>query len=132
MIQEIQVIRPETIIVTHVDPRLTSCQSADSVFLNPLSKYCDTPNLFIPTAFSPNNDGNNDKLKVMGAGIESMTLEIFDQWGQKVFETSDQQIGWDGTFEGQLLNPAVFTYQFSGICVDKSSAKLKGNITLIR
>lgn len=132
LIQEIQVIRPETIIVTHVDPRLTSCQSADSVFLNPLSKYCDTPNLFIPTAFSPNNDGNNDKLKVMGAGIESMTLEIFDQWGQKVFETSDQKIGWDGTFEGQLLNPAVFTYQFSGICVDKSSAKLKGNITLIR
>jgi len=87
--------------------------------------------LFIPTAFSPNNDGENDLLYVMGSCIEDLNFAIFDRWGEKVFETSDPSIGWDGSFKGKALDAAVFVYYLKatvkGVDVDKH-----GNITLVK
>lgn len=87
--------------------------------------------LFVPTAFSPNNDGENDMLYVMGSCIEDLNFAIFDRWGEKVFETTDPSIGWDGSFKGKALDAAVFVYYLKatvkGVDVDKH-----GNITLVK
>ena len=108
------------------------CTKMDSIFLKASDIICGPPNIFVPTGFSPNNDGKNDALAVRGNFIREMKLEIFDQWGQKVFETTDQSIGWDGTFKNKRLNPAVFVYQLTAICFNEQIHKSKGNITLIR
>lgn len=57
---------------------------------------------------------------------------IFNRWGEKVFETSDQTRGWDGTFNEELMNTAVFVYRLEGTTFDNMPYKMKGNITLIR
>jgi gliding motility-associated-like protein len=87
---------------------------------------------FIPNVFSPNGDGLNDMINVHGRCITTFNLQIFNRWGEKVFETSSLSESWDGTFRGQKLDTGVFVYKADGISIDGQEFKLKGNITLIR
>lgn len=85
----------------------------------------------VPTAFSPNDDGVNDVLKVLG-DITNMEFIIYNRWGQEVFRSIDPTVGWDGKFNGAPLNPAVFAYRLSGKLADGTLVERKGNITLVR
>lgn len=85
----------------------------------------------VPTAFSPNMDGNNDLLFVLGS-VEKLDFAIYNRWGQQVFRTTDRAKGWDGTFNGQALNAGVFAYRLSGILPSGGNVEQKGNITLVR
>jgi len=87
---------------------------------------------FIPNVFSPNNDGLNDVINVHGRCIMTFNLQIFNRWGEKVFETSSLSESWDGTFRGQKLDTGVFVYKADGVSIDGQSFNLKGNITLLR
>jgi gliding motility-associated-like protein len=86
----------------------------------------------VPTAFSPNGDGENDILYVKGIGLSNVYLAVYNRFGQLVFETADQRIGWDGTFQGKELNPAVYTWVLSYDFISGKKGKQKGNTTLIR
>ncbi|MCB9194485.1 MAG: gliding motility-associated C-terminal domain-containing protein [Flavobacteriales bacterium] len=108
------------------------CTKDDSVLVTVHELLCDEPDIFLPNAFSPNGDGSNDVLYVRGRFISAMELQIFDRWGEKVFETTDQSVGWDGTFNGKPVDPAVFVYHLQVTCVDGQSRFFKGNITVIR
>jgi trimeric autotransporter adhesin len=88
--------------------------------------------MFVPNAFSPNGDGHNDVLKVNGICLQTMTFMIFNRWGEKVFETNDQSVGWDGTYKGDEMNTGVFVYRLEGKTYDGKAFSSKGNITLIR
>lgn len=85
----------------------------------------------IATAFSPNGDGNNDVLYVLG-NLTDIDFEIYNRWGQRVFKTTDKSIGWDGTFNGEALNPSVFAYHLTGKGPMGEIVDRKGNITLVR
>lgn len=87
--------------------------------------------LFVPTAFSPNNDAENDILYVMGNCITNLNFAVFDRWGEKVFETSNPATGWDGTLKGKPLDAAVFVYYLTAK-VDGKEVKKHGNITLVK
>ena len=86
----------------------------------------------VPNIFSPNGDDNNDLLFVRGNGIGSMEFKVFSRYGQKVFETRDQSVGWDGKFKGKDENPGVFTYYARVTFLNGATQELKGNVTLIR
>jgi len=88
--------------------------------------------IFIPTAFSPNNDSNNDVWQVHGNCIKSLDIQIFDRWGQIVFQSKDPQDGWDGRINGQDLNSGVFIYQVFVVLVNGEKVQKHGNLTLIR
>ncbi len=90
------------------------------------------PLIGLPTAFSPNGDGENDILYVRGAAIKTLDLKIFNRWGQLVFETTSQQVGWDGTFNGQPQPMEAYAYVLSVSFIDGTAKLLKGNITLLR
>ncbi|MGB0166870.1 MAG: gliding motility-associated C-terminal domain-containing protein, partial [Luteibaculum sp.] len=96
------------------------------------SQICGPPDLFVPNAFSPNGDNENDLLKVRGAFIRDVLFRVYDRWGQLVFETTNQEIGWDGTFKGKALNPAVYVYYVEGFCVNNERFYMQGNVTLLR
>jgi gliding motility-associated-like protein len=94
---------------------------------------CTSANIFVPTAFSPNASDKNDLQCVLGAEcIASMRLGIYDRWGNKVFETSDPEACWDGTYNGQALDPAVFVYQLIATLNNGELVERQGNITLVR
>ncbi|MDQ3191498.1 MAG: gliding motility-associated C-terminal domain-containing protein [Bacteroidota bacterium] len=88
--------------------------------------------VFIPNIFSPNGDGNNDIFYVRGKGIMSFNLMVFNRWGEKVFETTDLNHGWDGTFRGKQLPPSVFVYYLDAFLLTEQRVIKKGDITLIR
>lgn len=108
------------------------CTVPAIVSVKKLEFACGDVYIFVPNAFTPNNDNNNDKVFVRGQNIETMNFMIFDRWGELVFETTDQSIGWDGTFKGEVLDPDVYVYHLTVICVDGQENLIKGNITLLR
>lgn len=86
----------------------------------------------VPNAFSPNGDGVNDVVKVEGRGIVDLTFRIYNRWGEKVFETHDKNIGWDGIYKGMLQEMEVYTYAVEATLINGETVPLKGNITLLR
>lgn len=86
----------------------------------------------VPNAFSPNGDGVNDILFVEGIGITQLDFKIYNRWGEVVFETYDQNIGWDGIYRGVPQEKEVYTYLLNATFLDGESVKLAGNITLLR
>ncbi len=94
-------------------------------------------NIYIPNAFSPNQDGSNDVFYVYGRGFTDFNLKIFNRWGELIFESFDQNYGWDGTYRGKLLPPGVFVYYvdvkfISGIAPPEYQLYRKGSVTLLR
>ena len=113
------------------DSLFRGCKNNDSIFID-LIKDCKAENVFIPNAFSPNNDGYNDVFKVRSSTLLSGTLLIYDRWGNKVFESDDLSKGWNGTYKGQPAQVEVYGYYFEGKCLNEESIILKGNVTLLR
>jgi gliding motility-associated-like protein len=89
--------------------------------------------LYLPNAFSPNGDGENDELKIYGRGLEWMALTIFDRWGNRVFESTDANASWNGHYQGGLLNTGVYVYILKGKCITNGEEfEQHGNVTLTR
>jgi len=105
------------------------CVGIDSMFLE--LKYKDT--LFVPNLFSPNGDGHNDILYVRTFGIfENIHFRLYNRWGKMVFETYDENIGWDGYYNGVMQPLDVYVYYLVGNTLDDKIIKQKGDITLMR
>ena len=88
--------------------------------------------IFVPSAFSPNNDNNNDVLRVRGNCLEKIEFLVFDRWGELVFQSTDPKTGWDGTFRDKPMDTAVFFYSLRAETADGKKHELKGSLTLIR
>jgi len=88
----------------------------------------------IPTGFSPNGDGINDKFKILGSGVYSRDFEmrIWNRWGQEVYRSSDPEDGWDGNFNGSQSPPGVYAYYIQYRNVFDELKIRKGNVTLVR
>ena len=118
-----------TYCVTVTDDNGCTGTACIAVTVNDL--FCDDRDIFIPNAFTPNTSGVNDVLFVRSNFIATMELVIYNRWGEKVFSTTDQSIGWDGTYNGQLLSPDVFGYYLTVTCPNEETYTKKGNITLL-
>lgn len=108
------------------------CTKSDTVLIKVYEFICGEPFIYVPNAFTPNGDNENDILFVRGPLIEGMIFRVFDRWGEMVFETEDRLIGWDGTFRGRALDPDVYDYYLKAVCIDGQESIVKGNITLMR
>ena len=87
---------------------------------------------FVPNAFTPNGNGKSDVFKIESPEIRTMRLMIFNQWGEKIFESSSQQNGWDGTYNGKQQPVGVYVYALTMTMTDGSVVNKKGTISLIR
>ncbi|MDQ6609682.1 MAG: PKD domain-containing protein, partial [Bacteroidota bacterium] len=90
------------------------------------------PAVDVPNAFTPVSGDVNSKVFVRGFGITKLKFAIYARWGEKVFETADKSIGWDGKFKGQLLPMDVYAYTMDVEFADGRKVQKKGDITLIR
>lgn len=108
------------------------CTKSDPVTVTVHDSVCGEPDIFVPNTFTPNKDGTNDLLFVRGQNITDLEFLVFDRWGEVVFETRDQNIGWNGEFKGKEVDPAVFVYHLTVRCTDGQRFFTKGNVTLIR
>lgn len=90
--------------------------------------------LYVPNAFTPNGDGINDTFRVYTAcQYTYFNIRVFDRWGEKVFESGDISVGWDGKYRGVACPPGTYTYELnSSFHADGIREQTKGSITLIR
>jgi len=102
------------------------CLSVDSAFVD-----ITFPNKYaIPSAFTPNRDGKNDKFYIIKqSGVTVREFKVFNRWGEMVH---DALLPWDGTYKDELQDMEVFTYLFTLQFSDGSTEIAKGNVTLIR
>jgi gliding motility-associated-like protein len=96
-------------------------------------------NVFVPSAFTPDLNGLNDKFTVFAGPdvINIKALTVFDRWGNKIYVAenlppSDPSQGWDGTFQGQEMDPAVFVYVAEVVFIDGEIFQYIGDVALIK
>lgn len=126
---EITTVHPQfdtvyTVTITDVN----GCQDTAMVVV----KVNFVEGIGVPSAFSPDENGINDVLYVKGIGITHLNFAVYNRYGQKVFESQDQNIGWDGNFHGKPEDPGVFIWVVEYTFVNGASGTIKGNTTLIR
>ncbi|MBX2922244.1 MAG: gliding motility-associated C-terminal domain-containing protein [Chitinophagaceae bacterium] len=92
----------------------------------------NTTDVFVPNAFTPNNDGKNDIFKVYGSSIKNIEMKIFDQWGRAIHETNNNSTGWDGNHNGKLQPAGTYMYVIKIRLENEDSFIRKGTIHLIR
>ncbi len=123
-------ILPTAYVVKVTDEN--GCVNLDTIFIRLRQFQCAEPNIFIPNAFTPNNDGHNDILRVRANSLSEFYFAVYNRFGEKVFESNNPEDGWDGTFKGSVLAPEVFGYYIEIKCLGGETYFKKGNVTLIR
>lgn len=113
---------------------LTVADSLGCAAMDTVTIYVDIlcGEVFVPNAFSPNDDNQNDVVYVRGACIQTMDFYIFNRWGEQVFHSTDPAIGWDGKWRGVRCENAVFNYVLKGTLIDGTTFDKKGNLSLIK
>ncbi len=128
-------------IVTITDPGLYNITASDGLgcsrnfSVNVEFKDCFSCTVFIPGAFTPNGDGLNDVLKgYSNCPLENYQLQIYNRWGQKLFETNTITKGWDGTYKGKKLPIDVYVYliRFKNSHNEKNYKIKSGTVAIIR
>jgi len=109
-------VAKDSIRITVVDPATVDCRD-----------------ILLPSAFTPNDDGLNDKFGISNPFVagEILAFQIYDRWGNIVFETIDPLEKWDGSYKGQAVNPGVFLYRIRFRCQGEEGA-ISGSVTVVR
>jgi gliding motility-associated-like protein len=105
------------------------CTVSDSIHIDVYKEI----GIFVPTAFTPNNDNRNDILKAIPRGIKQLNFfNIYNRFGQIIFSTNNFSMGWDGKIKGALQNTNTYIWVAEGIDINGSIVYRKGSFSLIR
>ena len=114
---------------------LLGCEEDLMTTIYAIDGTCDVDHVYLPNAFTPNNDGKNDVLRLRSNFLSELTevdFFIYNRWGEEMFRTTDATIGWDGTHRGEQLPPDVYGFYLRVLCPNGEELIQKGNITLLR
>jgi gliding motility-associated-like protein len=104
----------------------------DSAFIT-IKVFATAPTVFVPTAFTPNNDGKNDILRPVAVGMQRIEyFNVYNRWGQLVFSSSINGAGWDGRIGGQVQASNVYIWMVKAIDYRGTFYFQKGMVTLIQ
>jgi len=93
----------------------------------------DHASYFVPTGFTPNGDGKNDRFRPVAVGYKSVnSFRVFNRWGEMVYKGNDFEQGWDGTYKGRQAEMGVYFWYLSLTDRFDKQMTLKGDVTLIR
>jgi gliding motility-associated-like protein len=107
----------------------TGCKGVASATL----KVYKGPDIYVPTGFTPNADGKNDKFYPITIGIRKINyFRVFNRWGQMVFSSTSFNEAWDGKLGGIEQPSGVYVWMVQGITRDNKVITKKGTVTLIR
>ena len=103
--------------------------SSDTIYYTITVIPCEDTYLFLPNAFSPNNDGLNDLFGPIGVNYKNMKMWIFNRWGEQLFEDSKM---WDGSYNGKLCQQDVYVYRIQWESSDGKFHKQIGRVTIVK
>ena len=88
--------------------------------------------VFVPNAFTPNEDGLNDTFGVLGNGVSNYSLRVFNRWGELVFETNNVNEQWNGTYNNEKVIPGAYIYEIVAEGYYQEEIEKKGTVTIIK
>jgi gliding motility-associated-like protein len=91
-----------------------------------------SPIVYCPNAYTKNGDGLNDEFKTLPVFVKDFQLQIYNRWGERIFETKDKKQGFDGKVDGNEIMADVYFYIVNYTGWDQSKHTLKGNFTVLR
>ncbi len=105
---------------------------ADSAWVT-VRVFKTAASIFVPTAFTPNNDGLNDNIYPISVGMKQINyFRIYNRWGQLVFSGAADRVGWDGKISGTPQASGVYVWVVSAVDFTGQPYFQKGTVTLIR
>ena len=91
------------------------------------------PDIYVPSGFTPNGDGKNDRFTPFPVGMKSYTyFRVFNRWGQLVFSTTKLNDGWDGKLGGTNQQSGVYVWMIEGLTKDDRVITKRGTVAVIR
>ncbi|MBK8352090.1 MAG: gliding motility-associated C-terminal domain-containing protein [Saprospirales bacterium] len=108
------------------------CVNTDSVKVN-LINECTNDYIFVPSAFSPNNDGVNDCFSIISPPkLTDYRMIIFDRWNEKIFETNNTTDCWNGRYKGAEAESDSYIYVITFTCYNGKPLTKQGTVTLLK
>ena len=108
---------------------VAGCATTDSVRI----KVYEGPNLYVPSAFSPNNDGINDRFEFIAVGMRSVDLfQVYNRYGQLIYSSTTINRGWDGRLNGLDQPGGAYVWMIKGTDMNGITHFKRGTVTLIR
>ena len=96
-------------------------------------KVLSQPEIYVPTAFTPNKDGLNDVLAAKPVGLkEFRLLSVYNRLGELVFSTTDDANGWNGMYHSKMQPAGVYVWIAEGVSFDGGTIRRKGTVALLR
>ena len=89
------------------------------------------PTIFIPNTFTPNNDEHNDFLQIFTDNVVSFDLEIYNRWGESVFNSKNENDLWDGTYENNVVPQGSYFYKIEFVGIDFEKYEKTGQINVL-
>ncbi|MEL7533131.1 MAG: PKD domain-containing protein, partial [Bacteroidota bacterium] len=115
--------------------RITAVEFGGNSAVSHSNEVCVTldPLMFAPTAFTPNNDGKNDRFVLKGTFVDQFKMDIYNRWGELIYTTNDIEEGWDGTMrEGGPAPEGVYIFVANGNGYSGVGSRRTGTVTLYR
>lgn len=103
---------------------------SNDITIKPKEDFVYAP--VLPTGFTPNGDGLNDTLFVRGGPFLELNFNIYNEWGERLFNSTDQKIGWDGTYKGKPTQIGIYVYTVDALTLDNIPYKISGEVKLLR
>jgi len=119
-------IEPSELLVNANDRY--GCPVQDTVLIHIYREF----GLFVPNSFTPNQDGKNDRFEVYHYGVEHLELEIFNRFGESIFQGKDLNAFWDGTYMGKVVENDVYTYAIQYYSYDGRAGMQRGRVLVLR
>ncbi|MFN6091657.1 MAG: PKD domain-containing protein [Bacteroidota bacterium] len=117
-----------TYVITLIGESDKGCiDSISNTLLHVINSYA-----FVPSCFTPNNDGKNDVLKLFTVNVSDFYFQLLDRWGRVLFETNNPESTWDGTYQGNYVQEGVFVYKMEYKSLQRKHMETFGRVTLLR
>lgn len=88
--------------------------------------------MYVPNAFTPNEDGLNDSFGALGYGVKDYHLVIYNRWGQLIFESNRQDYQWDGTYHGYKAPIGSYVYSIDSTGYYHDSFHKEGTVSIVK
>jgi gliding motility-associated-like protein len=88
--------------------------------------------IYVPNAYTPDGNRSNDDFRASTIGIQTLTISIFNRWGQEVFTSNDLDFIWDGTYEGLLVPDGVYTYKIGFLTNSERQKTILGHVNVLK
>ena len=114
--------------------QITAIKAGNSEIVSSSNTVETVPEIFlyIPNAFTPNGDGLNDTFGALGHGAREYHMEVFNKWGELIFESDNMGTQWNGTFQGEKVLPGTYIYSISATSYYNKDVQRQGSISIVK